>query len=89
MTETIITSKRRVPLWTQILIWGLLISLLVLVGLGLKRTQQGTIQPGENVPDFSLTLFSGYEYDGQANIKLSDLRGRVVFVNFWASWCKP
>ena len=89
MTETIITSKRRVPLWTQILIWGLLISLLVLVGLGLKRTQQGTIQPGENVPDFSLTLFSGYEYDGQTNIKLSDLRGRVIFVNFWASWCKP
>ena len=32
--------------------------------------------------------FEAIRADG-TKIKLSDLRGRVVFVNFWATWCKP
>jgi len=34
-------------------------------------------------PDFSLTALNGRKY------KLSDLRGKVVFVNIWATWCPP
>lgn len=34
-------------------------------------------------PDFSLTALDGKRY------KLSDLRGKVVFVNIWATWCPP
>jgi thiol-disulfide isomerase/thioredoxin len=34
-------------------------------------------------PDFQLVTA-----DGQVK-KLSDFKGRVVFINFWASWCKP
>lgn len=35
------------------------------------------------VPDFSLTDINGEE------IKLSNYRGKVVLLNFWASWCEP
>ncbi len=89
MAEVKADSRPGISLWIQILIWAFLIGLLILLGIGLKRAQQGTIQPGVEVPDFSLTLFSGYEYNGQSKVKISDLRGKVVFINFWASWCKP
>ena len=77
------------PVWAQIAIWTALVALLAVVGIGLRRAQQGTAQPGERIPDFTLTLYSGYEYEGKDQVSLSDLSGRIAVLNFWASWCKP
>jgi cytochrome c biogenesis protein CcmG/thiol:disulfide interchange protein DsbE len=81
--------KRGVPLWAQIIIWASLVGLLVLVGVTLNKRQQGSVQPGAEIPDFTLKLYDGYQYEGKSEIKLSNLRGKVVVLNFWASWCKP
>jgi len=90
MTETSISAPRRgVPLWAQILIWVFLVGLLVIVAMGLRRAQQGTVQPGQKIEGFKLPLYSGYQIDGKSEINLEDLRGKVVVINFWASWCKP
>ena len=41
------------------------------------------IAPTTPAPDFSLHAMSG------PNMRLKDQRGRVVMVNFWATWCAP
>ncbi|MFN2148833.1 MAG: TlpA family protein disulfide reductase [Anaerolineales bacterium] len=69
--------------WGVIAAFVFVIALLVLLGLGLRRTSEGPIGVGDQVPDLVLTTFDG------GDIHFSDLRGKVVVVNFWASWCKP
>jgi len=81
--------RRGVPVWAQIIVWVALLGLLTIVALGLRRTQQGTVQVGDSIPDFTLTFFDGYNYQGKSEVKLSELKGKVIVVNFWASWCKP
>jgi peroxiredoxin len=41
------------------------------------------VRPGDPAPDFALRALDG------TTVRLSDLRGKKVLVNFWASWCVP
>lgn len=43
----------------------------------------GKLVEGDRAPDFSFTLPDG------TTQRLSDLQGRPVVLNFWASWCLP
>ncbi|MEW6092729.1 MAG: TlpA disulfide reductase family protein [Chloroflexota bacterium] len=90
MTESFLpTPKRGVPLWAQLIIWAGLLGLLVLVAFGLAKAKTPILTRDSIVPEFTLPLYEGYEYMGAAEVSLSELRGKVVVVNFWASWCKP
>ncbi len=74
---------RRGRRWTAVVVWALLLGLLGIVGAGVIRSQGGPVAVDARAPDFSLTTFDG------GTVHLSDLRGQVVVINFWASWCKP
>lgn len=41
------------------------------------------VHAGEEAPDFSVGMFDG------STVTLSELRGKVVLLNFWATWCPP
>jgi cytochrome c biogenesis protein CcmG/thiol:disulfide interchange protein DsbE len=69
--------------WGALIAWIAVLGLLALLAFGLLRTQKGTVAVGEKAPDFTLTTFDGQQF------QLSDYDGKVVLVNFWASWCKP
>lgn len=68
--------------WGRVAAFSLLIALLALFAWGMVTNQAGPVSEG-SAPDFTLTTFTGEE------ITLSSLRGQVVVINFWASWCPP
>jgi len=61
------------------------VAVLALLAWGFTREPKFIPTPllAKPAPTFTLTLFD------DSMLRLEDLRGRVVFLNFWASWCPP
>ncbi|MFQ5859393.1 MAG: TlpA family protein disulfide reductase [Anaerolineae bacterium] len=90
MSEAVIdqvsTEETSSVLNRRLLVFGgallVIMALLFLLAVGLRRAGGGP-EVGQPAPDFTLELYAGGE------LTLSELRGKVVVINFWASWCDP
>lgn len=66
----------------RLLAYAFVLGVLGLLGWGLVKVNSGQRNSGM-APDFTLTSFDG------ETVTLSELRGQIVVINFWASWCPP
>jgi cytochrome c biogenesis protein CcmG, thiol:disulfide interchange protein DsbE len=91
MAHNLQAPRRRQPLF----FWVLLVFSLATLGAGFWQLQAQRQRIAEQsrpvasgpsqsrAPDFALKTSDG------TDIRLSDLRGKVVLLNFWATWCPP
>jgi cytochrome c biogenesis protein CcmG/thiol:disulfide interchange protein DsbE len=74
----------RLKLGAQALAVALVAGLLALLIWKVAQGSQNEAKIGKSAPDFTLGRL-----DRAGSLQLSSLRGKVVVLNFWASWCQP
>ncbi|MCR2820277.1 thiol-disulfide oxidoreductase ResA [Lederbergia panacisoli] len=79
MTE----KKKRRHLLRTIILVILASAVVYTLYANFTKESREKIAVGDHAPDFILTDMEGNKH------KLSDYKGKGVFLNFWATWCKP
>ena len=79
------TSDQKLPAKRAVVIVAVLAAVATGVAyLGIRKLQPRTgIQKGNAAPAFTLSRYGG------GTVSLRDLPGKVVLLNFWATWCVP
>lgn len=85
ITET--PASPRSPRWSTILLWAVVIGVLLLLGWGLLNSTATRPEAGQPAPAFAMQFYNGYEWENRPTADFNDLGGKVVVLNFWASWC--
>lgn len=78
-------------LWIMLALIVVIAAVIVLLPTGAEPEPQPSdeleastlVHAGEEAPDFTVGMFDG------STVTLSELRGKVVLLNFWATWCPP
>jgi cytochrome c biogenesis protein CcmG, thiol:disulfide interchange protein DsbE len=78
-------SPRALPWRRLVITFAIIAAILALLAYGFQRDAHYINTPliAKPAAPFTLTLFAG------RRVTLESLRGKAVFLNFWASWCEP
>ncbi len=71
--------RKVIPLFLAVI----LLILFMYLGISLKESEHRFALEGKPAPNFTLKTPDG------KTVSLKDFRGKVVLVNFWATWCPP
>ena len=87
------TKKSNKSLWVMLaLIAAIIAVILLLPSCGNRNAKKDAetdaesttlVKAGDTAPDFTVEMVDG------SSMTLGDLKGKVVLLNFWATWCPP
>ncbi|HIY69163.1 MAG TPA: TlpA family protein disulfide reductase [Candidatus Alistipes intestinigallinarum] len=82
--------KSNRQLWIMLALIVVIVAVIALLPSGNEPAREETeieattlVKVGEEAPNFTVEMFDG------STVSLAELRGKVVLLNFWATWCPP